>query len=150
MSKRKSKTSKKSATKKSKKAIRPKEATEMESQAQEHVNIAEISGKAFDTPSESQPEIKTAVEKKAPSARGKDENGFTIGSKSSFIFSLLSEGRHTREDIIKTLDEKYPGANHKSSLGTFLSDVQKPIGTYSTSRGVKIVTGEDGILSIEK
>lgn len=140
MSKKKSKSaSKKGSAKRSKKPILKKEATEMEPVS----NIAEIPAERT---SEAQPEAK----KKEISGKGQDENGFTIGSKSSLIYSLLSEGRHTREDIIKALNEKYPGANNKSSLGTFISDVQKSVGTYSTSRGVKVVTSADGILSIEK
>ncbi len=150
MSKKKSKASKKSSTKKSKKAVHKKEDVEMESQTQEHVNIALISGKASETPSDAQPETSTKAKKKETSGKGKDENGFTIGSKSSLIYSLLSDGNHTREEIISILNEKYPAANNKSSLSTFISDVQKPVGTYSTSRGVKVVISEDGVISIEK
>ncbi len=147
MSKKKSKASKKSSAKKSKKPIK-KERVEMEPVN----NIAEIPTDKSEAQPETKSKTRTMAKKKDMSdmGKGKDENGFTIGSKSSLIYSLLSEGRHTREGILKMLDEKFPGSNNKNTLSTFISDVQKPVGTYSSSRGIKISITEDGVLSIEK
>lgn len=137
-----SKKSEKPSSKKSKKSSQ-----QMKEKVQEQVsNIASI---ASDKPSETPLEA-PSKKKKAASGRGKDEHGFTSGSKSSLIYSLLAAGKYTRESILKMLDEKFSGSNNKSSLSTFISDVQKPVGTYSSSRGIKISSTEDGVLFIEK
>lgn len=79
----------------------------------------------------------------------KDANGYAVGSKSGLIYAWLSEGKYTKEQILAGLDQQYPGANNKTTLGVFLSDLQKPVGTYSVSRGCKVNKDEaSGILSL--
>ena len=76
--------------------------------------------------------------------RAVDENGFTEGSTGSKIYKLLLEGTHTKADMETTLD-----VVGKSTVGTFLSDIQRAVGVYSISRGIKILKGADGVLTIE-
>lgn len=75
-----------------------------------------------------------------------DEYGFEVGSKFSFVFSLLMEGRYTRKEILDRLDQKYRGANNAHDFTVFISDLKKLPGKYPHSRGVKIGKAENGIL----
>lgn len=146
----KSKTSKKGSAKKAAKTSSKKSKKaklQKEPETTEHFQAEEQAQAAASISTDTTPETTPKAEK---AASGKDENGFTIGSKSSLIYSLLAEGKHTREEILEVLNEKYPGANNKSSLSTFISDVQKPVGTYSSSRGVRVGVTEEGLLFIEK
>ncbi len=87
----------------------------------------------------------------AKKSEGKDANGFKVGSKASMMHDMLLEGKHTKEAMLKILDKKYPGANNKTTLSVFINDLQKPVGTYSGSRGTAIVTNEKtGVLSVKK
>ena len=94
---------------------------------------------------------KTAAKKtaaKPKSSREVDEYGYTVGSKNSKIFAMIVKGGVTKAEIVTKMDEQYAGANNKTTVSVFISDVQKPIGKYSTSRGVKLVEDKEGKLSI--
>lgn len=110
--------------------------------------------KAKEAPASTETKGKKAAGKKAGTgfgAREKDENGFSVGTKGSKIFTMLKSGKFTRETMLASLDQEYPGANNKTTMSTFLSDLQKPAGTYSASRGITIVTAEKtNLLSIGK
>ena len=82
--------------------------------------------------------------------REKDANGFAKGSKAGLIYAWLLEGKYTKDQILAGLDQNFPGANNKTTLNVFLSDLQKAVGTYSVSRGVKVVVAENGVASIQK
>lgn len=89
------------------------------------------------------PAKKEEVKKSAPKVE-KDANGFKVGSTSGTVYSMLLEAKHTKADI-----EKATGSEGKSTVTLILSDLQKPVGTYSISRGIKIVASDKGALSIE-
>lgn len=80
----------------------------------------------------------------------KDVNGFKVGSKSSKIYNMLLAGKYTKKEMIGLLDKEYPGANNATTLGVFIGDLQKPVGTYSTSRGIVILKSGKDVLSIKK
>jgi len=75
----------------------------------------------------------------------KDAHGFVASSKNSKIYSMLVEGKHTKEQIELATDSV-----GKTTVNLFISDVQKPVGKYPSSRGVKVVKSDKGILSIGK
>jgi len=81
----------------------------------------------------------------------KDEHGFLKGSRSSRIYSLLLEGKHTKEQIIQTVTKEFHSTidKTKTTVGVFISDVQKAKGKYSASRGVKINKDAKDVLSIK-
>lgn len=81
-----------------------------------------------------------------------DENGFRPGTKVGLIASLLAEGKYTKKEILDILNEKYVGkeSGNQVTLSLVILDIQKPVGTYSASRGWKIVTGDKGVLTLIK
>jgi hypothetical protein len=79
----------------------------------------------------------------------KDEYGFRKGSKASSIYTMLLTGKNTKKQVLAKLNKKYPGSNNKVTLNAFLSDVQRPVGTYPASRGITIEQDDKGILSIK-
>lgn len=74
----------------------------------------------------------------------KDENGFTVGTVGAAIYKLLLAGKSTRADIEKATDTE-----GKSTVSTFLGDLQRAVGVYSVSRGVKVLKDDKGVLSLE-
>jgi hypothetical protein len=63
---------------------------------------------------------------------------FKKDTKSYVIFEAINSGKFSKQEIIDYLNKSFPG-NNKQSLDMFILDFQKPIGTYSGSRGLKIV-----------
>lgn len=90
-------------------------------------------------------EAKAASKKPTPPKADLDEEGFKIGSKASLIFKLLKEGKYTRTGIEAAVDSV-----GKSTVAIFLNDLQKPVGTYSVSRDLKVNISEAGILTVAK
>ena len=85
------------------------------------------------------------------SVQEKDEHGFLKGSRSSRIYSLLLEGKHTKEQIIQTVTKEFHSTidKTKTTVGVFISDVQKAKGKYSASRGVTVQKDAKDVLSIK-
>lgn len=67
----------------------------------------------------------------------KNEHGFKAGSKSAKIYDMLLSGKYTKADM-----EKATESVGKSTVSVFLGDLQKAVGTYPVSRGVKVVEDE--------
>lgn len=75
----------------------------------------------------------------------RDANGYVVGSISGEIFQLLQAGKFTKDQI-----EEKTNTVGKSTVSLFLSDVQKPVGTYPASRGMEVLKDSKGILSFGK
>lgn len=89
---------------------------------------------------------KPAPAKKAvPPKANADDAGFKVGSKASIIYGMLKEGKYTRAAIEAAVDSV-----GKSTVAIFLNDLQKPVGTYSVSRDLKVNISEAGVLTVAK
>jgi len=87
-----------------------------------------------------------------------DEFGFGENTETSYLLGLLSTGEYTKDEMLKMFQEKFAGPESKDpggfkrkkiSFGVFLSDVRKQWGTYHASRGLIIVEGDGGKLSLD-
>jgi hypothetical protein len=75
---------------------------------------------------------------------------FRTGTKSQVILDFLLAGNHSKLEILDELVKQFGGTpqSNMNSLNLFLSDFQKPAGTYSASRGVSIVPNASGKLEL--
>jgi len=117
-------------------------------------------GKGKDKGKKAKPAQKanTAAEtpKKSTRKTTTDEFGFRAGSKTARYFELLKEGTHTVDQIIKLTSKEFKchELNNYGTFKVFLSHLQSTpdatgVKKYSASRGIKVVTSNAGIISLE-
>lgn len=86
----------------------------------------------------------------------KDQFGFGINSGASFIAAGLVSGKFTRKTLLDAFMDKFSDgtseddAKKKTSFNVFISDVKRPVGMYSVSRGFDIKEDLKGILSVTR
>ncbi len=80
----------------------------------------------------------------------RDKYGYIAGTKTSLIVAMLGKKKYTKVQILEELDTAYKGANNKTTLSVFINDLQKPVGTYPSSRGLIIKENKSGVLSLNK
>ena len=78
----------------------------------------------------------------------RDKYGFIKGTKTAFIVAMLGAKKYTKMQILEELDNVYKGANNKITLAVLINDIQKPVGTYSASRGLTVKEKKKGVFSL--
>jgi hypothetical protein len=78
-----------------------------------------------------------------------DAWGFRHGSRNSFLMNAIEASGKSKEAIKLEFHHAYPDSAGKSTFSVFFTDVIRPFGSSSVSRGIRIEVDSQGHLSLD-